>query len=72
MSNTHFVIYHKIKNSTNNKRYISIPISGMGQWLMIKNKIDNASFLQSNKVKLISKDFVVLAIIDSPLNPVFM
>lgn len=53
---------HKIKSSNDNKRYISIPISGMGQWLMIKNKIDNASFLQSNKVKLISKDFVVLAI----------
>lgn len=53
---------HKIKNSDDPNKYIGIPITNMGQWLMLRNKINNADFIEKNQTKLISNDLVIFAI----------
>ncbi len=52
---------HKIDFADDGKKYIGIPITSLGHWLMIKNKLESATFLNGLEIKTISRDFVVIA-----------
>lgn len=53
---------HKIKDSNDPNKYIGIPITNMGEWLMLRNKINNADFIEKSQTKLISNDLAIFAI----------
>ncbi len=53
---------HKIDPADNGKKYIGIPISSLGHWLMLSNKLQNANFLDDLEIKMITRDFVIISI----------
>ena len=52
---------NKLDFSDDGKKYIGIPITSLGHWLMIKNKLEAADFLGGLEVKMIARDFAIVA-----------
>jgi hypothetical protein len=42
--------------------HIGIPISSLGNWLMIKNKIENSSLISQLNIESISRDYVLISV----------
>ena len=46
-----------------NNIYIGLNISNMGQWLMIKNRLENANFIENSQTKLLSTNSAIFKIL---------
>jgi|TARA_Y100000389_G_scaffold87330_1_gene83891 hypothetical protein len=49
--------------TTDKNIYIGLNLSNMGQWLMIKNKLENANFIDNSQTKLITTNSVIFKIL---------
>ncbi len=59
-----YLINSKTKESQSNKNFvrIEIPISGLGNWLMIKDRIERSNLINKLDIESISKDYATISI----------